>query len=90
MGIIERVKRASAGGLINFVCFVVSIIVGVVGLLLPPRGQIDPSVLIFIGELGVFSTISQIPDFVKSLKGGASLEINKGDTHIKIDGEDSK
>lgn len=84
----EKVNRASAGEWINFICCVISVVVGVVGMLLPPRGQIDPSVLVFIGELGVFSTISKIPDFIKSLKGGASLEINKGETSIKIEGEE--
>lgn len=90
MGIIERVKRASVGEWINFICFVFSITLGTIGFIIPPTGEIDNSVLIFIGEIGFFSTVTRIPDFIKSLKGGASLEINKGDTHIKIDGEDSK
>lgn len=90
MGIIERIKRASVGEWINFICFVFSITLGTIGFVIPPTGEIDNSVLIFIGEIGFFSTVTRIPDFIKSLKGGASLEINKGDTHIKIDGEDSK
>lgn len=90
MGIIERVKRASVGEWINFICFVFSITLGTIGFIIPPTGEIDNSVLIFIGEIGFFSTVTRIPYFIKSLKGGASLEINKGDTHIKIDGEDNK
>lgn len=90
MGIIERIRRASVGEWINFICFVFSITLGTIGFVIPPTGEIDNSVLIFIGEIGFFSTVTRIPDFIKSLKGGASLEINKGDTHIKIDGEDSK
>lgn len=88
--IIERIKRASIGEWINFVCFVVSVTLVVVGFIVPPTGEIDNSVLIAVGELGFFSTITKIPDFIKALKNGASLEIEKGDTHIKIEGEDNK
>ena len=86
--IVERIKRATIGEWINFVCFVVSVTLVIVGFIVPPTGEIDNSVLIAVGELGFFSTITKIPDFIKTLKGGASIEIEKGDTHIKIEGED--
>lgn len=89
-GLITRIKRATIGEWINFCCFVISAVLIIVGFIVPPTGQIDNSVLIAVGELGVFSTITKIPDFIKSLKNGASVEIEKGDTHIKIEGEDSK
>ena len=88
--IIERIRRASIGEWINFVCFVVSVTLVVVGFIVPPTGEIDNSVLIAVGELGFFSTITKIPDFIKALKNGASIEIDKGDTHIKLEGEDNK
>lgn len=83
-----RIKNATVGDIINFVCFLISIILAVVGFILPPTGVIDSSVLLVIGELGFFSTVTKIPDFIKALKGGASLEITKGDSHIKLEGED--
>lgn len=83
-----RIKNATVGDIINFVCFLISIILAVVGFVLPPTGAIDSSVLMVIGELGFFSTVTKIPDFIKALKGGASLEITKGDSHIKLEGED--
>lgn len=83
-----RIKNATVGDIINFVCFLISIILAVVGFILPPTGAIDSSVLMVIGELGFFSTVTKIPDFIKALKGGASLEITKGDSHIKLEGED--
>lgn len=86
----ERIKKASVGEIINFVCFVISVTLVVVGFIVPPTGEIDNSVLIGVGELGFFSTINKIPDFIKALKNGASVEIEKGDTHIKIEGEESK
>lgn len=84
----KRIKGATIGEWINFCCFVVSIILAVLGFIIPPTGEIDNSVLICIAELGFFSSVSKIPDFIKALKGGASLEIGKGDTHIKIEGEE--
>lgn len=84
------IKNASIGDIINFCCFVISIILAVVGFILPPTGVIDSSVLLVIGELGFFSTVTKIPDFIKALKGGATIEIDKGDTHIKLEGEDDK
>lgn len=83
-----RIKNATIGDIINFCCFLISIILAVVGFILPPTGVIDNSVLLVIGELGFFSTVTKIPDFVKALKNGASIEIEKGDTHIKLEGED--
>lgn len=83
-----RIKNATVGDIINFCCFLISIILAVVGFILPPTGVIDSSVLLVIGELGFFSTVTKIPDFIKTLKGGASIEIEKGDTHIKLEGED--
>lgn len=84
----ERIKRATIGEWINFVCFLVSIILSIVGFVLPPTGEIDNSVLVCIGELGFFSTLTKIPDFIRALKNGASIEIGRGDTHIKIEGEE--
>lgn len=88
MKLSERIKKATIGEWINFVCFVVSVVLAVVGFVLPPTGEIDNSVLICIGELGFFSTLTKIPDFIKALKNGASIEIGRGDTHIKIEGEE--
>lgn len=85
-----RIKNATVGDIINFVCFLISIILAVVGFILPPTGAIDSSVLMVIGELGFFSTVTKIPDFIKALKGGASMEITKGDSHIKLEGKDEE
>lgn len=84
-----RIKQASAGEIINFACFLISIILGVISFFLPPKGEIDNSVLLFIAEVGVFSTISKVPDFIKSVRDNhTNLEIKKGDTSIKIEGDE--
>lgn len=84
----KNIKKISIGDLINFVCFVISIILAVVGFILPPTGEIDNSVLICIGELGFFSTVSRIPELIRALKNGASVDLSFGDKQIHIEGAD--
>lgn len=79
-------KKISIGDLINFVCFVISITLAVIGFILPPTGEIDNSVLICIGELGFFATISRIPELIRALKNGASVDLSFGDKQIHIEG----
>ena len=86
---IKRIKNATVGDIINFSCFLVSVVLGVISFFLPPKGMIDNSVLLFIAEVGVFSTISRVPDFVRAVsQNHTNLEIKKGDTSIKIEGEE--
>lgn len=84
-----KFNNLSIGDIINFSCFAISIIIVVVGFILPPTGVIDSSVLIAVGELGFFSTVSKIPDFVKALKGGAEIEIKKGENTIHLTGAEA-
>lgn len=81
---IKRIKNATAGDIISFVCFVCAIIMIMVGFFSPPPFKIDNSVLIAIGELGIFSNLARIPDWVKALKDGESIKIKKGDSSIEI------
>ena len=84
----ERILNTSVGNIINFSCFLISIILGVISFFCPPKGIIDSSVLMFIAEVGIFSTISRIPEFIKQVADNhTNLEITKGDTSIKIDGD---
>lgn len=82
----KKIKKISIGDLINFVCFVISISLAIVGFILPPTGEIDNSVLICIGELGFFSTVSRIPELISALKNGASVDLSFGDKQIHIEG----
>ena len=85
-----RIKQASAGEIINFTCFAVSMMLGIIAFL-PPKGQIDSSVLLFIAEVGVFATISKVPDFIRAVsQNHTNLEIKKGETTIKITDEDGE
>lgn len=88
--VFNKIKNSSIGNIINFVCFVASIGLGIASFIVPPTGVIDSSVLMFIAEIGVFSTLSRIPDFIKSVtENHTNLEISKGDTSIKIGEEEN-
>ena len=87
--VFSKIKQASAGEIINFSCFVISMILGITAFFIPPKGQIDSSVLMFIAEIGVFATISKVPDFIRAVaQSHTNLEIKKGETTIKISDED--
>lgn len=88
--IFVKIKQASVGDIINFCCFVASVTLGIISFFYPPKGQIDQSVLMFIAEVGVFATISRVPDFIKAVKENhTQLEITKGETTIKIGDENN-
>ena len=80
----DKIKTATAGEVISFTCFVCAIIMIMVGFFSPPPFKIDNSVLIAIGELGIFSNLARIPDWVKTLKDGESIKIKRGDASIEI------
>ena len=69
------------------VCFTVSVMLIVVGFLMPPRGEIDGSVLTAVGELVIFPTIAY---GFRALMTGMELHINKGDLHIEVSKDDDK
>lgn len=86
----NRIKNVSVGDFINFICFLVSIGLLITGFFLPPQGQIDNSVLLGVGELGFFATITRIPELVKSLKNGASVDVSIGNKKVHIEGADEE
>lgn len=83
----DKIKSATVGDWINTGCCVISLCLLIAGFCLPPPGIIDNSVLIAVGELGVFATITRIPDWIKSVKDGKHVKLEKGDMKIEIDSE---
>lgn len=81
----EKLKYATAGDIIYFTCFVVSIILLVVAFLTPPPFQIDSSVLKAVGLMGIFSTISKIGDWIKL---GVDVKLKKGEFEIEVKNDD--
>jgi len=67
------------------ICFTVSVLLIVAGFLMPPRGEIDGSVLTAVGELLLFPSLAF---GFRAIMAGMELHITKGDTHIEISKDD--
>ena len=61
-----------------------SFILIVVGLLIPPIGQIDFSLLTAVGELEFFGVLLIVSDAINK---GTSIKASKGDSSIEVSGE---
>lgn len=67
------------------ICFAVSVLLIVTGFLMPPKGEIDGSVLTAVGELLLFPSLAF---GFRAIMAGMELHITKGDTHIEISKDD--
>lgn len=68
----------------GWVCLLVSVALVVAGFILPPRGQIDPTVLIAVGELIFFDVVLNLPNMIASIKDGRSFRIKHNDTELEV------
>lgn len=65
----------------------ISIILIVVSFILPPQGQIDPTVMGAVGELFAFGTLATV---IEGLHRGADVTVEKGQTKINIQNPDKQ
>lgn len=68
-----------------WVCLSSSIILLVVSFIMPPTGEIDPSVLKAVGEIFAFATLYVV---LEGLHRGSDVSISKGDVNLKIENPD--
>lgn len=78
--ILKRYSKA-----IFIITLSISVILLVVGFLLPPAGVIDGSVISAVGELLGFATIAQLPLIFQK---GSDIRLKHGNTIIEIDNPD--
>lgn len=83
----ERIKHATAGDIIYFVCFVVSVILLIIAFLTPPPFEIHESVLKAVGLMGIFSSISKVGDWIKL---GLDVKLKKGDFEIELNNDNDE
>lgn len=69
------------GRVVFWVCLIVSLILIVLGFVVPPMGTIDPSVLTAVGEIFGFATLGVVADAIKE---GYDAKIKKGEMEINI------
>ena len=72
--------------LVFWICLSTSIILIVVGFLLPPLAEISGSVLTAVGELFGYATLGTV---LEGIHRGADIKLSKGNTSIEIDNPDN-
>lgn len=83
----DKIKNASAGDVIYFSCFLVSIGLLIYSAITPPPGEIHPSILRGVAIMGVFSTVSKIGDWIKL---GVDVKLKKGEFELEVDSNEQK
>lgn len=69
------------GKVVFWVCLIVSLVLIILGFVVPPMGTIDPSVLTAVGEIFGFATLGVVADAIKE---GYDAKIKKGEMEINI------
>lgn len=69
-----------------WVCLAISVTLLTVSFLLPPTGQIDPSVLRGVGEIFAFAVLYTV---IEALQRGTDVNFHKGDIDITLNNPDS-
>lgn len=81
----ESIKKSlfeNIAGRVSFwVCLIVSLILIVLGFIVPPMGKIDGSVLTAVGEIFGFATLAVVADAIKE---GYDAKVKKGDFEVDI------
>lgn len=71
-----------------YINLVVSVLLIVVGFILPPTGVIDGSVLTAVGLLLMFGVVAQIPAILEAVQKGKSIKLQKGDFTAEVSSSD--
>lgn len=64
-----------------YVNLAVSILLIIVGFIVPPTGVIDGSVLTAVGLLLMFAVVEKFPE---AIKAGRNIKVQKGDTSLEV------
>lgn len=76
-----EVVKELLGKVVFWVCLLVSLVLIVLGFVVPPLGLIDPSVLTAVGEVFAFATLGVVADAIKE---GYNARVSKGDVSVEI------
>ncbi len=78
----EIIKERLLGNVSFWVCLCTSIVLLVLGFIVPPIGNIEPSILTAVGELLGFATLAVVANAVRE---GYDARIKKGELEVIID-----
>jgi len=75
-------KERLMSSLSFWVCLSVSLVLIALGFIVPPMGEIHPSLLTAVGELFGFATLAVVADAIRE---GYDAKITHGNTSVEID-----
>lgn len=75
------------GAIGGWISFGIMIFLMLFGLISPPQGIIDGSILLASSELLAFGVLFKLPNMIKSIKDGRSIRIHHNDTEIEVNSE---
>lgn len=78
-------KERLMSGLSFWVCLCTSLVLIALGFLVPPVGDIHPSILTAVGELFGFATLAVVAD---AIKFGYDAKITHGNTTVEVNNDD--
>lgn len=68
-----------------YITTITSVLLIILGFIVPPTGVIDGSVLTAVGELFAFAALAQIPTLIKR---GADVTLQHGETSLTLNNPD--
>lgn len=68
-----------------WLCFVLSASFLIAGFIVPPLGEISPSVLTAVGELFAFGSLGTV---IYGIEKGSDISLKKGNVELKLDNPD--
>ena len=82
----QAIKQKLLSSIPFWVCSSVTIILFVLGFIVPPTGQIDPSVLTAGAELFAFATLAVVAD---AIRYGYDAKVSHGNTTIEVTNDEN-
>ena len=78
------------GAIAGWVSLLTSVFLIVTSFFIPPKGQIDPSVLQAVGELFAFAALFKLPNIIQSIADGKALTIQHGSTSVTVSSKEGE
>ena len=79
------IKERLLSNISFWICLCTSLVLIALGFLVPPVGDIHPSILTAVGELFGFATLAVVAD---AIKFGYDAKITHGNTTVEVNNDD--
>ena len=82
---VKIIKEHLLSNISFWICLCTSLVLIALGFLVPPVGDIHPSILTAVGELFGFATLAVVAD---AIKFGYDAKITHGNTTVEVNNDD--